>query len=315
MNLFKKIISIFLMIPALLGIYSVDTNDTETAYLELVSQVKYENSIETATPQIELYNIIYNHFNSPLPQGKTEKKAIIIGYDGCRADALTFTEKYFSGITKMLNDGATLKLSYCGGVNYPAVNSQQTSTAPGWCSILTGVWADKHGVTDNGITKTLEYKTLFTTLTENGTIDSATFITSWDGHFETDNATYNLEKAYCEENDLNVSFNCCSGDIASANAAISNIKQENCSDFIFAIYEGTDHAGHGFGFSVNNPIYRAGYILNDILAYRTIKAIENRDSYESEDWLIILASDHGGFETGHGGPTIQERMTFYITNK
>ena len=44
MNLFKKIISIFLMIPALLGIYSVDTNDTETAYLEHVSQVKYENS-------------------------------------------------------------------------------------------------------------------------------------------------------------------------------------------------------------------------------------------------------------------------------
>ncbi len=315
MNFISKILSIFLMIPALFGLYGNDAKDTEEAYRENVAQVEFENTIETAIPQTELYNIISNHFASPLPEGKTEKKAIVIGYDGCRADALTFTENNFSGVNKMLSDGASLNYVYCGGVNYPEVNTQDTSTAPGWCSILTGVWADKNGITGNGITKSLEYKTLMTSLTESGVIDSANFITSWDGHFETDDSTYKLEKEYCEEKGLDVAFNYCIEDTASARAVIKDIKQGDCSDFIFAIYEGTDHAGHTFGFSTNNPIYQAGYRLNDILAYRTLNAIEARETYETEDWLIIITADHGGFGTGHGGPSIQERMIFLITNK
>lgn len=315
MKFLSKIISIFLMIPALFGLYGNDADDTEASYREKVAKIAYENTIETAIPQIEIYDMINDHFNSPLPEGKTEKKAIVIGYDGCRADALTFTESSFSGVNKMLESGASLNYVYCGGVNYPEVNTQDTSTAPGWCSILTGVWADKNGITGNGITKSLEYKTLMTSLTESGVIDSANFITSWDGHFETDNSTYKLEKEYCEEKGLDVAFNYCIEDTASARAVIKDIKQDDCSDFIFAIYEGTDHAGHTFGFSTNNPIYQAGYRLNDILAYRTLNAIENRETYESEDWLIIITADHGGFGTDHGGPSIQERMVFIITNK
>lgn len=315
MAVLSKIISIVMIIPALFGIYINDKKDTNESYLEKIAQVEYENTVETAVAQTELYDMIYDHFNSPLPEGKTEKKAIVIGYDGCRADTLTLTENNFSGINKMLGNGASLKLAYCGGVNYPAENTQDTSTAPGWCSVLTGVWADKNGVTGNGITKTMEYKTLMTSLTEEKVIDSASFITSWNGHFETDNSTYKLEKEYCEENGLNVRFNYCLEDTASARTAIKDIKSDDCSDFIFAIYEGTDHAGHTFGFSSNNPIYRAGFRLNDILAYRTLEAIESRDTYESEDWLIILTSDHGGFETDHGGPSIQERMIFILTNK
>lgn len=315
MNFVSKIVGIVLMIPALFGLYCNDANDTETAYLEKAAQVEFENTIETAIPQTELYNMISEHFNSPLPEGKTEKKAIVIGYDGCRADALTYVENRFSGINKMMSSGASLNYVYCGGVNYPTVNTQDTSTAPGWCSVLTGVWADKNGITGNGITKTLEYKTLMTSLTENGVIDSASFITSWNGHFETDNSTYKLEKEYCEKNNLKVSFNYCIEDTASARTAIKDIKQDDCSDFIFAIYEGTDHAGHAFGFSTNNPIYQAGFRLNDVLAYRTLNAIENRETYESEDWLIIITSDHGGFGTDHGGSSIQERMVFIVTNK
>ncbi len=315
MKLFSGIMSIILIIPALFGVYANDSADTEAAYIEKISQNDYENTVETATAQTDIYDMIVEHFNSPLPEGKTEKKAIIIGYDGCRADELACVQGKFSAITKMLKGGASCELSYCGGVNYPAQNIQATSTAPGWCSILTGVWADEHGITGNGITKSMDYKTLLTSLVEDGTIDSSSFITSWDGHFVADNSTYKLEKAYCEENNLSVSFNYCLEDIASANTAIKDIRQEDCSDFIFAIYEGTDHAGHTFGFSSNNPIYRAGFRLNDILAYRTLTAVENRETYESEDWLIIITSDHGGYGTDHGGATIQERITFIISNK
>ncbi len=315
MTVISKILCVFLAIPALLGLYSKDEKDTEAAYRERVSSVCYENTVETASPQTDIYKIIKNHFTSDLPDGKTAKKAIIIGYDGCRADALTLREKHFSGITKMLDSGASCKLLYCGGVNYPEVNTQDTSTAPGWCSILTGEWADKTGITDNGIVKSMDCKTLLTSLTEEKIISSAAFVTSWDGHFSVENGTYNLEKQYCEDNNLNVSFNYCSSDTASAKAVIDDLNKNDCSDFIFAIYEGTDHAGHNCGFSVNNPIYKFGFRLNDVLAYKTLCAIEDRETFEGEDWLIILTSDHGGFGTSHGKASIQERMTFLITNK
>ncbi len=315
MTFFSKILSIILMIPALLGIYTQDKNDTEELYNENISKVEYENTVQTAIPQTEIYKIVNDHFNSPLPEGKTEKKAIIIGYDGCRADALKFATEKNSGIKKMLDNGASINLAYCGGVNYPAVNTQDTSTAPGWCSILTGQWADKTGITGNGITKDMKHKTLFTSLTEKGIVDSASFVTSWNGHFVNDNSTYKLEKQYCEDKNLNVAFNFCSSDTNSANTVIKDLKNEDCSDFIFAIYEGPDHSGHAFGFSTNNPIYYAGFRVNDVLAYRTLNAIESRDTYETEDWLIIITADHGGFKTGHGRPSIQERMTFLITNK
>ncbi len=39
-----------------------------------VATVGYENTIEAVTTRTELYTIIENHFESDLPQGKTEKK-------------------------------------------------------------------------------------------------------------------------------------------------------------------------------------------------------------------------------------------------
>lgn len=321
----KKIILSVISIVVVLGIiagalalyftrYFKDSEDTSELFIQNVSSVGYENTLETAIPQTELYNVIKEHFNSALPEGKTEKKAIIIGYDGCRADILAEMQNEKSAIRVMLQDGASLNLSYCGGVNYPKTNTQDTSTAPGWCSILTGQWADVHGITGNDITKSLDCKTLLTTLTEEKTIESASFITKWAGHFSRKNATYLLEKQYCEENNLNVEFNKCKNDKASHEATLNEINKANCSDFIFVIYEPTDSTGHNFGFTFNNPRYKEAFATADSYGFEAIEAIKARETYESEDWLIIITSDHGGIETGHGGESIQERMTFVVMN-
>ena len=322
----KKIIIIALAIILVGGIiasailipkleYAKDSNDTEELYRQYIDLVGYENTIETAIPQTELYNIVKNHFDSPLADGKTEKKAIIIGYDGCRADVLVAMNDENSAISSMLNDGASINLTYCGGVNYPAENTQDTSTAPGWCSILTGVWASEHGITANGITKSLDHKTLLTTLVEDDIIDSSTFITKWKGHFDRKNATYNDEKAYCEENNLNVSFNRCKDDEASHEFTLNEVNKKDCADFIFVIYEPTDSTGHNYGFTINNPRYREAFQTADQYGFETLEAITQRETYETEDWLIIITSDHGGIGTDHGGASIQERMTFIVANK
>ena len=323
----KKILSIIAILLVVIGVtliftvaipkteYAKDSGDTEELYRQNVASVGYENTIETAIPQTEIYNMVKNHFESPLADGKTEKKAIIIGYDGCRADVLTKMQHEKSGVFELLRNGGSINLSYCGGVNYPAENTQDTSTAPGWCSILTGVWADKHGITANDITKSLEYKTLLTTLVEENVIDSSTFITKWKGHFDRKNATYLEEKDYCEKNNLNVSFNRCKNDEASHEYTMNEIGKKDCADFIFVIYEPTDSVGHNLGFTINNPEYTNAFWQADIYGTNTIGAIMARETYNTEDWLIIITSDHGGFGTGHGDASIQERMTFIVTNK
>lgn len=295
--------------------YAKDSADTEELFRKNIALVGFENTVETAIPQTEIYNIIKAHFESELPEGKTEKKAIIIGYDGCRADVLTEMQSENSAISALIKDGASINLAYCGGVNYPAPNTQDTSTAPGWCSILTGVWADKHGITANDITKSLEYKTLLTSLVEDKVIDSSTFITKWKGHFDRKNATYLQEKEYCEKNNLAVAFNRCKNDEASYKFTLEEIGKKDCADFIFVIYEPTDSTGHNYGFTINNPRYKEAFKTADKYGYDTLNAIKNRETYDTEDWLIIVTSDHGGIGTDHGGASIQERMTFIVMNK
>ncbi len=321
----KKTVIIIVSIVFVLGIvagalaihftrFIKDKNDTEEFYRQNVASVNYENTVETAYPQTDLYGIIENHFKSALPEGKTEKKVAVIGYDGCRADILA-EKKENGAVSYLLANGASNNLTYCGGVNYPEKNTQDTSTAPGWCSILTGVWADVHGITGNGITKKVEPKTLVTSLVEDGTIDSSVFITKWNGHFTKNNSTYLDEKAYCEENGINAEFMLRDGLKDVHTGAMEEIGKADCSDFVFIIYEDTDSAGHDTGFSFNNTLYKEGFATEDAYGYEVIKAIEARETYATEDWLIIVTSDHGGIGDGHGGASIQERMTFVVMNK
>lgn len=311
-NAICVVLTFFLMVYGMIA--GINFSDTVSDYKETVNSVDaYTNTLETAIPQTELYGIIKNHFESPLAEGKTEKKAIVIGYDGCRADALSLLDNEANGgISYLLANGATAQLSYCGGKNYPAFNTQATSTAPGWASILTGEWADVHGITDNGIEKSNDTLTLLTSLVESKTADSSAFYVSWNGHFGGEDTTYIQEKNYIEEKNLNVSFVDADDDIGTLANTLSDVKSADCSDFIFTILEHTDHIGHDTGFSINNPEYAKSFADAEADGRAIINAIESRETYASEDWLIIITSDHGGYNTGHGFVTIQERMTFIV---
>ena len=289
-------------------------SDKPKVYVETVESVEcYENTLETAIPQTEIYNIISDHFSSPLAEGKTEKKVIVIGYDGGRADALSLVdENGEGGISYLLKTGGTASIGYCGGVNYPAINTQDTSTAPGWCSILTGQWADVHGITGNGIEKSNDTLSLLTTSVENGIADSSAFYVSWNGHFNGEDTTYIQEKNYIEEKGLDVTFLDADDDAGTVSNTLADINSADCSDFIFSIIEHPDHAGHDTGFSINNPDYQQAIADSEKDAKSIIDAVEARATYEKEDWLIIITSDHGGYNTGHGAMTIQERMTFIV---
>lgn len=294
-----------------------DFRDTNSRYRKTVENNAYlENGIENALPQTEIYNIISDHFNSELPAGKKVKKAIVIGYDGCRLDALEGIDDNPDGaLHTLLTDGAKLYASYCGGVPYPKLNKQKTSTAPGWCSMLTGVWADEHGITDNGQTKSLDHLTLLTTLVENKTVNSSAFYVSWGGHFEWGDSTYLEEKKYTEEKGLAVTMLCAGDDNGTKENVIADIEKKDCSDFIFSILEHCDHTGHGEGFFAGTDAYKQAFKDSDNAAKEILDKIKARDTYDEEDWLIIITSDHGGTGKVHGFFTLQERYTHIAVNK
>jgi len=276
----------------------------------------YENTLKEAVPQTEMYRFISEHFESDLPAGKTEKKAIVIGYDGCRADMLSIIDdEHPSAIKTVLDEGGNAFLTYCGGRNFPDWNSQATSTAPGWCSMLTGVWADKNLVSDNDIVKSDEYPTLLLSLVEDKTIDASAFYVSWGGHFSGDDATYVSEKNYIEKNGINANYVCASGDEGTRENVLADINKADCSDFIFSIFEYPDHVGHGSGFSPYNEEYPAAFYDAEQTGVDILNAIKSRPTYATEDWLIIITADHGGSTYGHGGTSIMERMTFVVANK
>lgn len=315
----KRIIIIILTFGMMLYGIVIGANhgDTVTKYEKTVKNIGiFENTMDTAIPQTEIYNMVKNHFTSPLPEGKTVKKVAVLGYDGCRTDTLSIMgNEEESAIKTLVNDGGKAVISYCGGKNFPNFNTQATSTAPGWCSMLTGQWADVHGITDNSIPKSNEHLTLLTTLVEDGTADSSAFYVSWGGHFNSEDCTYYNEKQYCAEKNLSVNFLCNQDDDGTLKAFLDDVKKEDCTDFIFTIFEYCDHIGHDTGFGIGNELYKDAFYDAEKAAKECIDAIKARDTYDTEDWLIIITSDHGGYNFAHGSFTHQERMTFIAANK
>ena len=53
--------------------------------------------------------------------------------------------------------------------------------------------------------------------------------------------------------------------------------------------------------------------LTDKRVERIIKALRARVNYKNEDWLIVVATDHGG-DNSHGGSSYKEQNAFIILN-
>lgn len=114
-----------------------------------------------AAKTIKSKQFTIENFNITKKSG-TKKHVIIIGLDGVRADVFKqiyqklkqqHQDSYF---TRLIDKAGINTNFYAGGVK-GTKTQQKTLSEPGWVSILTGVWADKHNIKDNGDIKAKKY--------------------------------------------------------------------------------------------------------------------------------------------------------------
>ena len=276
----------------------------------------FENRAQASLPQTVVHDIVLEFFEAD--HGNKTPKCLLIGYDGARADALINTKDDPNAGTQLLKRGGGAVYQVYAG--HGPFQYQETVTAPGWTTLLTGHWAKEgkggHGVTANGVVKPEGTpKLIFTELLEKKLAKKTSFLVSWHGHFVNNDATYINDMAYCKTNKLNAEWITNADDDETYKKALAELKKTNGADMLMSIFEDCDHAGHGNTYGNHEPAYVEAIKQSEKRAAGLIAAVKARPGYAGEDWLILITADHGGVFTGHGPQFTECRQIFLAVNK
>jgi len=251
-------------------------------------------------------------------------KAIFIIVDGIPADVLERTDTPHmdeiagsSGYTR----------SYVGG-EIGGPSETPTVSAPGYSSVITGTWGNKHNVYDNDVEDpNYQYWDIFRIAkADDPSLHTAIFST-WlenrtrlvgdglpeaggnklDYHFDgfendTERFPHDMFRTYIRDIDELVS------------SEVARYVEAHGPDLSWVYLEFTDDVGHAFG---DSPQQTQAVSIMDGNIGRIWGAVQKRQEEHDEDWLVVLTTDHGrDAATGkdHGGQTERERTTWIVTN-
>lgn len=275
----------------------------------------FAHSGDTRLPQTIVNHVVTDFLQDPLPEGKDTKKVIVLGYDGFREDGLEIILDDPQSSVRMAAEQGGLYHTYAGG---EGEQRQETTTGPGWASILTGGWSGSTGIDSCADTKRGSIKTFLMDAAQKGY--PSVFAASWAEHFT---VTYKQDIEYASRRQLPLRYIQTMGDEETYETILQLVTkrrgQEKSEmqdpDVIFFTLEITDRAGHQTGFENQNPSYRDACIIADACGRNIIWEIKHRDTYEREEWLILITTDHGGIGTSHGGQTEEERNTWLASSR
>ena len=108
---------------------------------------------------------------------------------------------------------------------------------------------------------------------------------------------------------------CQLGDGLAARVAVEILaKQDPTAMFVY--FGQVDEIGHRYGFHPTIETYTAAIERVDAYIGTLLAAMRSRETYAQEDWLVLVSSDHGGKDKGHGGGHSEPEITnsFVIVN-
>jgi len=241
---------------------------------------------------------------NPRPHAEAlEKKVLVIGIDGVRIDVMR--------AMRLANIDALI----AGGMLSEAQARTPTVSGPGWSSILTGVWSDKHGVKDNTFVGK-NYAAYADFLTRLERADSA-FSTFASLDWPPLGSALGGGPLVGDSVDVKMLFNgdrlgYPEADARAVSAAAYYLARED-PDAAFVYIGNTDEIAHQVG--PLTPQFRAALEAADRHVGRLMDAIRSRPTYAREDWLILMSTDHGHRDAGgHGGASAVELTSFFLAS-
>ncbi|MFI0979614.1 alkaline phosphatase family protein [Streptomyces sp. NPDC021093] len=236
-----------------------------------------------------------------LPNGTSRNKVLVVGMDGLRHDRIQAAK---APTFKSLMARGTFATSLLY-----APPAAQTSSGPGWSTVSTGVWPDKHGVVDNSF-KGKDYAAYpgFLARLRQVRPDLSTFAAvDWKPLDAEGTVTAGASAKIALDGDADGYVQ---HDATIAAAAETILRDQN-PDVCFIYFGQSDIVGHDSG--AMSPKYLEQIDVMDGYVGRMLAAIKGRKSYHRERWTILLTTDHGHADAGgHGGPSIEERRVFTI---
>ncbi|MGO1254682.1 MAG: LamG-like jellyroll fold domain-containing protein [Alcaligenes aquatilis] len=235
------------------------------------------------------------------PQALGGKKALIVTIDGLSYEALLQARQ--AGQHPALKN-LTIAPAQTGGYAGTA-SEQRTLPLPGWASLITGVWADEHGLRGVGQEDAKLNSPTLVAQTSKPTqaalaLSTADYRTLWSQDLQEGRI---IEAANCTDSDSCVS------------EQTQKYLQEGKS-LILAQIQAPARAANQAG--LGSPTYQQA--VNDSLAAldKLFALIDKRTQADaSEDWLIILTTSYGLDEFGGttGSQFNRNKTSFIATNK
>ncbi|MCX4581931.1 alkaline phosphatase family protein [Streptomyces sp. NBC_01481] len=233
-----------------------------------------------------------------LPNGTSKDKVLFVGMDGLRYDRID-AAKAPTLKSLMANGTYGMSLLYANPM-------AQTSSGPGWSTISTGVWPDKHGVKDNTFIgkNYAKYPGFLARLNQIRPELSLFAAVDWPELDTHGTVTPGADAKLVFNNNYAVN------DKVITDQTEDILRNQN-PDVLFVYFGETDEMGHSYGAASQK--YLDAIDVQDAYLGRLQAAIQARPSYATERWTVIVATDHGHVDAGgHGGSSIEERRTFVL---
>lgn len=221
-----------------------------------------------------------------------DNKVLIIGIDGCRPDAL------LAANTPNLD-----ALWKKGAYSFKARTDELSSSGPCWTAMLTGVWHLKHKVISNDYRQPdlKNYPHFFHRIKEEKPDQITCSLANWGP----------IHKIL-QEGDADLSLSA-SNDANVTKKAVEILREKEV-DVLFIQLDEVDGAGHRHDYSVNSEKYLKAIERSDAQVGQIVRALEQRPHLEKENWLILVSTDHGGSNQGHGKNIPEHTTVFYIAS-
>ncbi|GAA4208093.1 hypothetical protein GCM10022289_31530 [Pedobacter jeongneungensis] len=220
------------------------------------------------------------------------KKVLFIGIDGCVWKAIT------------ASNAPNLKTLMDQSYNSTNALAQvPTWSSNGWSALFTGVGVAKHKASDNSFSGSdfVNYPSFFRQIKTSLPALRTASIVTWSS----------INDFIVATQDVTVKQNSAS-DNATETRIIQEITTSN-SDVSFCHFDDVDHAGHASNYRTTTQMYMDSVKAVDARVGRILTALKARPTYNNEDWLIVVATDHGG-DASHGGASYPEQNAFIILN-